>query len=234
MGEHQVTTYYCDVSTLRTYEVKILPDDRQDPQEGGRKRLIRVHDAELDPRTWYGVPPQSLGNTELQAIIAARDELKDADREIAEQMQKLQGQRDKIASLLSLSDPTSSLKGKPVSTEQPEQTMDDIYQDLLFELLEFIDPCLFDEPLDSASMVKFAKEACLRRRVAEVNALVDAHGNWGKHPLFSPADWSHEVANGDTRLGYWEWCADREESADFGSRAEPDDKGLACPDNEPL
>jgi hypothetical protein len=97
--------FYCDVSTLRTYEVKILPDDRQDPREGERKRLIRVHDAERDPRAWYGVPPASLGNTELQAIIAAREGLEDADREIADQMQRLQGQRDEIARLLSLSDP---------------------------------------------------------------------------------------------------------------------------------
>ena len=105
MGEHQVKHYYCDVSTLRTYEVKILPDDRQDSRVEERKRLIRVHDAERDPRAWYGVPPHSLGNTELQAIIAAREELNDADGEIAEQMQRLQGQRDEIARLLSLSDP---------------------------------------------------------------------------------------------------------------------------------
>lgn len=97
--------YYCDVSTLKTYEVKILPDDRQDPRESERKRLIRVHDAERDPRAWYGVPPRTLGTTELQAIIAAREALNDADSEIAEQMQRLQRQRDEIARLLSLSDP---------------------------------------------------------------------------------------------------------------------------------
>jgi hypothetical protein len=100
-----VKHYYCDVSTLKTYEVKILPDDRQDPRESERKRLIRVHDAERDVNAWYGVPPRALGNTELQAIIAAREALNDADIEIAGQMQRLQGQRDEIARLLSLSDP---------------------------------------------------------------------------------------------------------------------------------
>lgn len=97
--------YYFDVSTLQAYEVKILPDDRQDPRVNERKRLIRVHDVNRDVNAWYGVPPHALGNTELQAIVAARDALNDADNEIAAQMQRLQGQRDEIARLLSLSDP---------------------------------------------------------------------------------------------------------------------------------
>jgi hypothetical protein len=32
-------------------------------------------------------------------------------------------------------------------------------------------------------------------------------GTWGEHPGFSVDDWQYEVSNGDTRLGYWEWCA---------------------------
>jgi hypothetical protein len=32
-------------------------------------------------------------------------------------------------------------------------------------------------------------------------------GTWGEHPDFPASDWMYEVSNGDTRLGYWEWCA---------------------------
>lgn len=28
---------------------------------------------------------------------------------------------------------------------------------------------------------------------------------WGEYPGHEVADWQYEVANGDTRLGYWEW-----------------------------
>lgn len=28
---------------------------------------------------------------------------------------------------------------------------------------------------------------------------------WGEHPELSMREWQHEVANGDTRQGYWEW-----------------------------
>jgi hypothetical protein len=30
-------------------------------------------------------------------------------------------------------------------------------------------------------------------------------GHWGKHPRWPVEDWQYEVANGDTRLGYWDW-----------------------------
>ena len=30
-------------------------------------------------------------------------------------------------------------------------------------------------------------------------------GYWGKHPRFPVSDWQTEVAEDDTRLGYWEW-----------------------------
>ena len=34
----------------------------------------------------------------------------------------------------------------------------------------------------------------------------DAFGGiWGVHPDFPVSDWRYEVANDDTRLGYWEW-----------------------------
>lgn len=35
----------------------------------------------------------------------------------------------------------------------------------------------------------------------------EAGGFWEQHPSHSVEDWQSEVANGDTRLGYWEWVA---------------------------
>lgn len=32
-------------------------------------------------------------------------------------------------------------------------------------------------------------------------------GPWGEHPEWPVSDWQIEVANGDTRRGYWEWVA---------------------------
>lgn len=40
-------------------------------------------------------------------------------------------------------------------------------------------------------------------------------GHWGEHPGHLVADWQYEVANDDTRLGYWQWVANRLEDADF-------------------
>lgn len=34
-----------------------------------------------------------------------------------------------------------------------------------------------------------------------------AHGTWAEYPKFPLKDWYYEVANGDTRLGYWDWVA---------------------------
>lgn len=31
-------------------------------------------------------------------------------------------------------------------------------------------------------------------------------GYWGAHPNHTPTQWAHEVANNDTRVGYWEWA----------------------------
>jgi len=40
----------------------------------------------------------------------------------------------------------------------------------------------------------------------------EQHGGvWGEHPAHPVSDWQYEVANGDTRLGYWEWAAHRGE-----------------------
>ncbi len=47
-----------------------------------------------------------------------------------------------------------------------------------------------------------------------LQALADAHGgHWGQHPEHPVADWQYEVANDDTRLGYWAWVFDRLEQA---------------------
>ena len=37
--------------------------------------------------------------------------------------------------------------------------------------------------------------------------LIAAYGYWGEHPDYALKDWKYEVANGDTRAGYWEWVA---------------------------
>jgi len=34
-------------------------------------------------------------------------------------------------------------------------------------------------------------------------------GVWGEHPDHLVEDWQYEVANGDTRSGYWEWVANK-------------------------
>ena len=35
--------------------------------------------------------------------------------------------------------------------------------------------------------------------------LAQRHGGyWGQHPAVPVADWQYEIANGDTRRGYWE------------------------------
>ena len=37
--------------------------------------------------------------------------------------------------------------------------------------------------------------------------LTNKYGQWGEHPNHPVADWQYEVANGDTRQGYWGWVA---------------------------
>jgi len=64
------------------------------------------------------------------------------------------------------------------------------------DLIEFADP---NDP--DLSCVELALAA---------NALRQKHGsNWGEHPQHPREDWGHEAANDDTRLGYWEWVANR-------------------------
>lgn len=44
---------------------------------------------------------------------------------------------------------------------------------------------------------------------------------WGEDPSYPVEDWQHEVANGNTRRGYWEWVASRREQDGFERRAVP-------------
>lgn len=37
---------------------------------------------------------------------------------------------------------------------------------------------------------------------------------WDQHPDYPVEDWQSEVANGDTRLGYWDWLLCQMESED--------------------
>ena len=46
--------------------------------------------------------------------------------------------------------------------------------------------------------------------------LADAHGGiWGEHPDYQVSDWQHEVANDETRSGYWSFVEGRIEQAEF-------------------
>ena len=47
-----------------------------------------------------------------------------------------------------------------------------------------------------------------------MNSFVRLYGVWGEHPHHPVEDWQYEVANNDTRLGYWDWVALREDGPD--------------------
>jgi hypothetical protein len=47
--------------------------------------------------------------------------------------------------------------------------------------------------------------------VQRAKELSDEHGYWEDHPRYSVADWQQETQCDDTRLGYWEWCASKED-----------------------
>ena len=42
--------------------------------------------------------------------------------------------------------------------------------------------------------------------------LVKLYGTWGEHPDYAVAQWQYEVAEDDTRAGYWEWVVSEIES----------------------
>ena len=39
------------------------------------------------------------------------------------------------------------------------------------------------------------------------SVLITKYGNWGSYEKFPDYDWQYEVANGVTRLGYWDWVS---------------------------
>ena len=39
----------------------------------------------------------------------------------------------------------------------------------------------------------------------------ESGGFWRSHPDYPVTDWQYEVANNDTRLGYWEWVVSTKE-----------------------
>ncbi len=45
-------------------------------------------------------------------------------------------------------------------------------------------------------------------------------GLWGEHPDYPVDEWQAEVANDDTRKGYWEWVKAKVE----GEEDEPDEE----------
>jgi hypothetical protein len=47
----------------------------------------------------------------------------------------------------------------------------------------------------------------------DAQELAEQHGGaWGEHPQYLVSDWQHEVAEGNTRLGYWVWVLHRIEA----------------------
>lgn len=49
--------------------------------------------------------------------------------------------------------------------------------------------------------------------MTEIETLYEnLYGHWGEHPDHPVADWQHQVANSDTRLGYWQWVENRIEN----------------------
>lgn len=50
----------------------------------------------------------------------------------------------------------------------------------------------------------------------DIMQLADTHGGyWGEHPDHPLLDWRYEVANDDTRRGYWEWVEARIANSDL-------------------
>jgi hypothetical protein len=47
--------------------------------------------------------------------------------------------------------------------------------------------------------------------------LLEKGKHWDDVPDFPPADWQYEVANGDTRLGYLDWCNSQQEMKNEGA-----------------
>lgn len=44
----------------------------------------------------------------------------------------------------------------------------------------------------------------------DVQALINKYGYWEERPEHKLETWQYEVANDDTRMGYWDWVDARE------------------------
>lgn len=50
----------------------------------------------------------------------------------------------------------------------------------------------------------------------DTELIEEKYCQWGEHPDYPVGDWAYLVANGDTRLGYWEHVTSELEAADVG------------------
>ncbi len=56
----------------------------------------------------------------------------------------------------------------------------------------------------------------------ETRELSDNYGGaWGEHPEYPARDWKYEVANDDTRLGYWDWVCSQVSGDAFADLLKP-------------
>jgi len=45
--------------------------------------------------------------------------------------------------------------------------------------------------------------------IVTASDLLQDHRYWEDHPDYPRTDWFYEVTNNKTRLGYWEWVAEK-------------------------
>jgi len=56
----------------------------------------------------------------------------------------------------------------------------------------------------------------LEQELETLQRFKDKAGYWTEYPEHPVEDWRAEIANDDTRQGYWEWVADRIEDTILG------------------
>lgn len=96
MGE-----FYCCTCNLKVFEVNVL----EHRQFVAKPSIKVVHDVDMNKLVSYRVAANRVQPTKPKAIWAAREDLERRDREIYQQMQELQEQRDEISRLLCIGDP---------------------------------------------------------------------------------------------------------------------------------
>jgi hypothetical protein len=64
------------------------------------------------------------------------------------------------------------------------------------EILEAVLPPVDSIPVELNTLERFQR-------------FKDSASHWGVCPGHPIEDWKHEIANGDTRLGYWQWAESR-------------------------